>query len=148
VALDPSFVGRSYPPYGPYPVSRAKITEFVDSIFDQNPLYRDAVAARAAGYADVIAPPTFVTIINLRMIHEIVADPKLGLDWSRVVHAEQTFAFTRPVTAGDSLLAVASIEDIKSRAGNDFLTVRSEMTTEDGEPVVVTKAMLVARGTA
>ena len=148
MALDPSFVGRSYPSSAPYTVSAAKIAEFADAIGDPSAVYRDVSAARAAGHADVIAPPTFVTIINLRAIHEIVSDPKLGLDWSRVVHAEQSFAFTRPVTAGDRLVWVVTIESIKSRVGNDFLGVRGEFTTEDGEPVVVTKAMLVARGTA
>lgn len=129
-------------------MSVAKIVEFADAIQDPNPVYRDASAARAAGHADVIAPPTFVTIINLRAIHEIVSDPKLGLDWSRVVHAEQSFSFTRPVTAGDRLTWVVTIEDIKSRVGNDFLTVRGDFTSEEGEPVVVTRATLVARGTA
>jgi acyl dehydratase len=148
VPLDSSFVGRSYPPVAPYQVSAAKIAEFADAVLDPNPVYREATAAQAAGHPDVIAPPTFVTIINIQTIREIVSDPKLGLDWSRVVHAEQSFAYQRPIVAGDRLVVLATITDIMSRAGNDFLTVRADISTEAGEPVVTATATLVARGAA
>ena len=48
-------------------------------------------------------------------------DPELGLDYSRVVHGEQSFAYERPVVAGDRLVAVATVERIRSAAGNDLL---------------------------
>jgi hypothetical protein len=35
-----------------------------------------------------------------------------------------------------------------SRAGNDFVTVRTDMNTPAGEPVCVGTTTLVARGTA
>jgi len=56
VALDQSFIGRTYPPASPYEVGAEKIREFADAIGDPNPVYRDADAARAAGHPDVIAP--------------------------------------------------------------------------------------------
>lgn len=148
MALDPAFIGRKYPSPKLYLVGVEKIREFADSIQDPNPVYRDPVAARAAGHPDVIAPPTFVTIINVRVIRDIVADPDLGLDWSRVVHAEQTFAYHRPVVAGDNLAVVATIENVMTRARNDFLTVRLDIGTADGQPVSESTAVLVARGVA
>lgn len=144
--LDSSFAGRSYTSPNSYHVSRAKIAEFAGSLGDDNPLYLDAEAARAAGHPDVIAPPTFLTIINLKAINEIVADPDLGLDYSRMVHGDQRFSHTRPVHAGDELWLRTHIEDISSRAGNDFLTARGEITDADGEPVCTTHAQLVVRG--
>ena len=42
----------------------------------------------------------------------------------------------------------ASVEAVRSVAGNDMLTTRVDLTTEDGEPVCRTSSMLVARGTA
>jgi acyl dehydratase len=148
VPVDQSFIGRTYPADQRYEVGLEKIREFADAIGDTNPVHRDIEAARAAGHPTVVAPPTFVTIVNLRAIHEIVADPALGLDWSRVVHGEQTFAYHRPVLAGDSLRIVTTIENIMSRAGNDFLTVRAEITGADDEPVCTATGMIVARGTA
>lgn len=146
--LDESFVGRTYPPSPPYYVSREKIREFADAIGDPNPLYRDVAAARAAGHPDVIAPPTFPTIANLKAIEDIVADPQLGLDWSRVVHGEQGFRYRRPIAAGDSLVLIATIDRVMTRAGNDFLTIRVDINAESGEQVADAHALLVARGVA
>jgi acyl dehydratase len=132
----------------PYEVGREKIREFADAIGDPNPVHRDAQAARAAGYPDVIAPPTFAIVISMKATDAIISDPELGLDYSRVVHGDQRFFHQRPIRAGDRLVAVAHVDDIRSRAGNDFLTVRAELSTEDGEPVATTRALLVARGSA
>ncbi|OLT42589.1 hypothetical protein BJF85_22445 [Saccharomonospora sp. CUA-673] len=144
--LDPSFAGRVYPPEATYEVSRAKIAEFADALGDENPLYRDVDAAGAAGYPDVIAPPTFLTIINLRAINAVVADPELGLDYDRMVHGDQRFVHHRPAHAGDRLQVTVHIDEIFARAGNDFLTVHADVTAESGEPVCTTYAQLVVRG--
>ena len=146
--LDQSFIGREYPPSAPYEVGREKIREFADAIKDDSPLHRDQEAAKAAGYPDVIAPPTFAVTLSMRAQDALVEDPQLGLDYSRVVHGQQEFVHHRPIQAGDRLVTVVRVDDIKARAGNDFLTVRTEITTVDGEPVCTATSMLVARGTA
>src|SRR5581483_2317981 len=144
--LDPSFVGRSYPPTPPYEVGREKIREFAEAVGDANPAYTDPEAAKAFGHPDVIAPPTFPFIITYRAAAQVVQDPELGLDFSRVVHGDQRFAYTRPVRAGDRLSCTVTIEEITSRAGSDFLTTRTDIATEDGEPVVTARQKLVVRG--
>ncbi|WP_211764984.1 MaoC family dehydratase N-terminal domain-containing protein [Kutzneria sp. CA-103260] len=144
--LDKSFTGRSYPPGDVYEVGRAKIREFADAVGAVSPLHRDPQAARAAGYADVIAPPTFATIISMTSISIVVDDPELGLDYSRVVHGAQTFVHHRPMVAGDRLVTAVHVDDVQTRMGNDFLTVRAEIETEAGEAVCTSTGLLVARG--
>jgi acyl dehydratase len=148
MGLDASFIGRTYPPTEPYEVGREKIREFADAIGDPNPVYRDVAAAKALGHPDVIAPPTFPVVISMRAGERIIEDPELGLDFSRVVHGEQRFAYARPVRAGDTLVAVASVAGIKAAAGNDLLTTKCELATTEGELVVTVYSTLVARGTA
>lgn len=149
MALDQSFIGRTYPPSPPYEVGVEKIREFADAIGDPNPVYRDVEAARAAGHPTVIAPPTFViTIINNQAINMLEADAELGLNWRQVVHGEQSFTYHRPIMAGDELRLSAVIENIMSRAGNDFVLVRTDVASVSGEPVCVGTTTLVARGTA
>ena len=148
MALDQSFVGRKYPPTAPYVVGREKIREFADAIGDQNPVYRDPEAARALGHPDVIAPPTFPILLSMRAGAQVVFDPELGLDYSRVVHGEQRFVYARPVRAGDRLTVTVSVENVRSAAGNDILTTRGDVATVDGEPVLTAYSTLVARGTA
>ena len=135
-----------YPPAATYEVSRAKIEEFADALGDANPLYRDPEAAKAAGFPDVIAPPTFLTIVNLGAINAIVADPELGLDYGRMVHGDQSFAYERPVHAGDVLAVTTTVAEIMNRAGNDFLTMRAEVRDADDALVVTVQAQLVVRG--
>jgi acyl dehydratase len=146
VPLDQSFIGRTYPPSKVYEVGRAKIAEFADAIGDTNPLSRDAAAAQAAGYPDVIAPPTFLTIINLDAINAIITDPELGLDYNRMVHGDQGFTHRRPVHAGDRLEVTTHVDDIFNRMGNDFLNLRADITDAAGELVCTTRAQLVVRG--
>jgi len=146
MSLDPSFVGRSWPATAPYLVGREKIREFAAAIGATDAEYHDPEAARAAGYPDVVAPPTFPVVVTMAASRQIVADPALGLDYSRVVHGDQRFAYTRPVVAGDSLVCVNTVDEITSRGGHDFLTTRTEVTTEAGEPVVTVWSKLVQRG--
>jgi acyl dehydratase len=145
MALDPSFVGRSYPPTPPYEVGREKIREFAEAIGDTNPVYSDPDAARGCGHPDVIAPPTFAFAITFKAAGQVIEDPALGLDYSRVVHGDQRFVYSRPVHAGDRLSVTSTIESIKSMAGNDVLSVRGDVHDDKGEHVVTAHTMLVAR---
>ena len=145
MALDQSFVGRTYPPTEPYEVGREKIREFAEAVGDANPVYTDPEAAKAFGHADVIAPPTFVFAITFKAAGDVVADPRLGLDYSRVVHGDQKFAYVRPVRAGDRLTVTSTIETIKSMAGNEIIDIRGEVHDGSGEHVVTAWTKLVAR---
>jgi acyl dehydratase len=144
--LDQSFVGRTYPPTPPYQVGREKIREFARAIGADDPLHHDVAAAQAAGYGDVVAPPTFPIMLTMAASRMIIDDPELGMDYSRVVHGDQRFAYARPIVAGDELICVNTVEGITSRAGHDFLTTRTDVKTTAGEHVVSAWSKLVMRG--
>jgi acyl dehydratase len=148
MALDPSFVGRTYPPTDAYEVGREKIREFARAVGATDPAHTDPAAARALGHPDVVAPPTFPVVLTMSAGAQIIDDPALGIDYSRVVHGDQKFAYTRPVYAGDRLTCVCTVEEIISRGGHDFVTTRTDVATEDGEPVVTAWSKLVVRGEA
>lgn len=148
VPIDPSAAGRTFPATAPYEVSREKIREFAAAIGDTNPAYSDAAAARKLGHADVVAPPTFATVLTLRVVESVLADPELGVDWSRVVHGQERYAYAAPILAGDELTTTATIESVRSVAGNDMVTLRADVATSAGEPRVTATSMLVIRGDA
>ncbi|MEA2462216.1 MAG: hypothetical protein QOH90_2393, partial [Actinomycetota bacterium] len=129
--LDPSFAGRTYPVTKPYEVSREKIREFATAVGASDRAHRDPDAARAMGHPDIVAPPTFPIVLSMDAGSQIIDDPVLGIDYSRAVHGEQRFAYTRPVYAGDRLICACTLEEITSRGGHDFVTTRTEVTTED-----------------
>jgi hypothetical protein len=94
----------------------------------------------------VVAPPTFAIVLTNSGVRQLVEDPELGLDFSRVVHGDQRFAYHRPINAGDLLTCVSVIEEITSRGGHDFLLARTDVTGEDGGLVVTGWSRLVVRG--
>jgi acyl dehydratase len=148
MALNHDYVGKTYPPGEPYEVSRVKLAEFADAIGDPNPVYRDAAAARAAGYPDVIAPPTFPIVITSHAASRAVADPGLGLNYAMVVHGEQRFEYSRPLVAGDVVTAQVTIADIRDAGRNALITTRTEIRTTGGEHVCTGHTSLVERGGA
>jgi acyl dehydratase len=148
VAVNKDYAGRSFPATQPYEVSRVKIAEFADAIGDPSPVYRDRDAAVAAGYPDVIAPPTFPIVVTMAASGQAIADPGLGINYALVVHGEQRFSYARPLRAGDVVTAQSTIETIKTLGRNVVLTTRTEVMTVAGEPVCTAYSTLVERGTA
>ena len=147
--LNRDLLGREYPAAVPYEVGRESIRRFAEAVGDLHPAYLDPQAARALGHPDVIAPPTYLTVVNFRYAAEgPVADPELSLDYAQVVHGSQSFELHRPVRAGDVLSSVQSIAEIKDVGRNEVLTTLTEVTDADGQPVATLRSMLVSRGTA
>ncbi|HEX8496638.1 MAG TPA: MaoC family dehydratase N-terminal domain-containing protein [Actinomycetales bacterium] len=143
--VNASFAGRTYPPTPVYEVGREKIREFAEAT-GEHPAHVDPAAARALGHPDVIAPPTFAVIIAQRCDAQLVRDPEAGIDYSRVVHGEQTFTHHRPIVAGDRLVAVLHVDAVRAAGGHSMVTTRSEIATEAGEPVCTASSTLVVRG--
>lgn len=144
--LNRGYVGKQLPPTSPYQVGREKIREFAAAIGADDPAHHDLAAAQARGYPDLLAPPTFPVVATAAAGQRLREDPELGLDYSRVVHGDQRFAYTRPVVAGDELVATLTVEEITERRGHEFMTTRVELTTPAGEPVVTVWSKLVVRG--
>ena len=149
MALDRGLVGRSYPPSAVYEVGRAKIAEFAAAIGDDDPAYRDAEAARAR------RPSRRHRAADVR--HR--GDPGGGRRRpGRPRRRRSTTAGSCTASSGSPTTArsapvtgwsrTTTIEDVRSVAGNDLLTTRVDLATEDGEPVCTATSMLVARGTA
>ena len=146
MAINREYAGRVFPASAPYEVSRVKIAEFADAIGDANPVYRDEAAARAAGHAGIIAPPTFPIVISMAGSGAALADPGLGLNYAMVVHGEERFEYARPIMAGDVVTAQVTVTDIRDVGRNVMLTTRTEIKTVTGEYVCTAVSTIVERG--
>jgi acyl dehydratase len=140
------YIGRTFPATAPYEVSRIKIAEFAEAIGDPNPVYRDQAAAQAAGYPDVVAPPTFPQVVSMGATRMVIGDPGLGVNYAMCVHGEQRFEYVRPLRAGDVVTAQSTIENIRGVGRNVLLTTRTEIQTVTGEHVCTAISTLVERG--
>ncbi|HEY2575029.1 MAG TPA: MaoC family dehydratase N-terminal domain-containing protein [Streptosporangiaceae bacterium] len=146
MAINKEYIGRTFPSGEPYEVSRVKIAEFADAIGDPSPVYRSRVAAQAAGHPDVIAPPTFAIVISMASSARAVGDPGLGLNYAMVVHGEQRFEYTRPIQAGDVLIATSTIANIRETGKLAMINTTTDIKTESGEQVCTAHSILVERG--
>jgi acyl dehydratase len=144
--INRDFLGRTFPPSDPYEISRVKIRDFADAIGDPSPVFRDVAAAQAAGYPDVIAPPTFPIVITAAAGNRAATDPELGVNYAMVVHGEQSFSYVRPLVAGDVVTTQTTITDIRDAGRNTLLTNTTEFRTLDGELVCTAHSTLVERG--
>ena len=146
MAVNPEYLGRVYLPSGPYAVDAAMIADFAATVGATDPVHTDPQVARAAGYPDVIAPPTRAVRFQQLNAREYVADPEAGIDYARVVHGEQSFVHHRPIHAGDVLTGVLTVDSIRSAGGHAMVTTRSELTDADGGPVATVVSTIVVRG--
>ncbi|GAA1315172.1 FAS1-like dehydratase domain-containing protein [Pseudonocardia xinjiangensis] len=142
---DVSFVGRSLPPGAPYRVGREKIREFALADGEGASVCHDVAAAQAAGYPDLVAPPTFPVTFTMPAIEAFLRDPAFGWDYSRMVHGDQSIALHRPIHGGDDLVTTIHVDDLTTRGGSHMLRLRCEVADAEGAPVATTHALLVTQ---
>lgn len=130
MALNPALQGKSYPA--------------LRFVLEAEHVRRFAAAIGEDGGS---VPPTFVTAPEiLAGLAQVVADPELGLDFRRVVHGGQEYEWRRPLRIGETLEVRSTIEDVRIKGGHGFLTLRTEMRDDSGEPVVLARSTLIERG--
>ena len=144
--MNPELQGREFPATEPYLVGREKVREFSSAVFSTSAINFDTAAANAAGYADVVAPPTFAVVVQERTLAQLLAAPDAGIDFSRVVHGDQRFSYTRPIVAGDELIARLTVSSVKTLGPHSLVTAESVITDSAGAHVVTAISTLVVRG--
>ncbi len=146
MTVNAELVGREFPPTPPYLVGREKVREFARAVFADAPLHHDVEAARALGHADVVAPPTFAMVIQDLTLQQLLSEPDAGIELARTIHAEQRFAYSRPIVAGDELAAQLRVTGIRTVGGNAMVTSEAEITDRSGAHVVTATSVLLVGG--
>ena len=144
-------------------VERAPLSNFAKAVTDDNPIYRNADAAHAAGFADIPAPPTFgFSIQNWGKWEELQppdGTPKrqpmmevLGKLMSKggmVLHGEQEFVYHQPLTVGQRLTYAGEVKDIYQKATGDrtmtSMVIEDTYRDEEGELVLTSLMNLLHR---
>jgi acyl dehydratase len=146
MTINPQLQGRSYPAGDVYSVGREAIRDFARAVKADHRAHFDVDAAKALGHADLVAPPTFAIIVAQRADAQLIEDPDSGIDFSRVVHAEQKFSHHRPIVAGDQLVAELHVDSVRGMGGGAMITTRAEISTVGGDAVATTVSAILVRG--
>jgi acyl dehydratase len=144
--VNPNVQGKKYPETAPYLVGREKVREFANAVFSTNPVNLDVFAAQAAGYPDLVAPPTFAVVIQERSLTSVISDPEADIDFSRVVHGNQRFVVVRPIVVGDELTSVLEVASVKSLGAHSMITFNTEIFDRNKNLVCTAISTLVVRG--
>src|SRR5437763_12645855 len=139
-------IGKRYEPTT-YAVGREKIREYASAVGETNPLYFDVEAARAAGHADVVAPPMFAVVYAGRAIAPALFDPEVGIDFANMLHAGQEFVWGPLVVAGDEITTTTTVKDINERSSMRFYEFETESRNARGEIVCTGVWRQIVRGT-
>ena len=127
-------VGKTFPATV-YAVGREKIREYAHAVGETNPLYLDVEAARAAGHADVLAPPMFAVVYSAPAVAPGMFDPEVGMNFAMMVHGGQEFEWGPLVVAGDEITTTAGVKSITERDGMGFYVFESVSSNQAGEQV-------------
>jgi acyl dehydratase len=145
MSLDTSARGKTYPPFA-YEVGKEKIREYAQAVGEDNPVYFDREAAKAAGFRDIPAPPMFAVVYSAGSIGPAVLDPEVGINFAMMVHGGQEFEWGEPVCSGDVVTTTTSVKDIREAGGMGFYEFESVSTNQDGQQVVRGKWTNIVRG--
>ena len=128
-------IGKTYDPVV-YAVGREKIREYARAVGETNPVHLDVEAARAAGYADVVAPPMFAVVYSAPAVGPPIFDPEIELNFAMMVHGGQEFVWGAPVVAGDEITTTASVKDIsEDKDARGYYVFESISNNQRGEQV-------------
>jgi acyl dehydratase len=145
MTVNTAAIGKSYGPTT-YAVGREKIREYASAVGETNPLYFDVEAARAAGYADVVAPPMFAVVFASRSVTPALFDPEVGINFAMMVHGSQEFRWGPLVVAGDEITTETTIKDIADRGGMKFYVFESVSVNQAGATVCTGTWTNIVRG--
>jgi acyl dehydratase len=136
MALNTEAIGKTYPA-SLYAIGREKIKEYAAAVGETNPIHLDHEAARAAGHADVVAPPMFAVVFTARAIMPALFDPEVGIDFAHMVHGSQEFRWGPLMVAGDEIATAAAVADVSERGGMGFYVFETESRNQSGDMVCV-----------
>lgn len=138
-------VGKTWGP-AVYAVGREKIREYAHAVGETDPVHLDHEAARAAGYADVVAPPMFAVVYSAPPFMTALFDPDVAMNFAMMVHGGQEFVWGPPVVAGDELETRVECKSIEARDGKGFYVFESVSTNQRDETVCTGTWTTIVRG--
>ena len=138
-------IGKAYPS-ATYAVGREKVREYAAAVGETDPIHTEVEAARAAGFADVVAPPMFAVVYSAPVMAPAIFDPEVGIDFPTMVHGGQEFVWGEPVVAGDEITTTASVKDISERDGMGFYVFETVSRNQRDETVCTASWTNIVRG--
>ncbi|MGO9421018.1 MaoC family dehydratase N-terminal domain-containing protein [Roseiarcus sp.] len=145
--VDASAIGMRFRPTHAR-VEPGRFRFFLETLGETNPVYRDAEAAKAAGFAGQPIPPTYLFCLEMIDNDERFAILEaLKVDIARILHGEQKFVYRAQVYVDDELTFASSVTAVQQKKGGalTMIDVTTRVTNQRGEPVADCVRVVVVR---
>jgi acyl dehydratase len=138
-------VGKRWPE-AEFEVDADRIKQYAEAVGEENPIYHDSEAAKAAGFRNQVAPPMFCVVYSAEAMAPAILDPDIGINLPMMVHGGQEFAWGEPVCAGDTITTAATCKEIYEKDGKGFYVFESVSTNQQGQQTVKATWTNIVRG--
>lgn len=144
--IDKNLIGHSLAPVE-LPVEEGRLKFLAKALGQTDPIYTDVETARAAGYSNLPAPPTFPFMLEVDALDLMDFMKFVGQDLKKLLHGEQGFEYHHPICAGDRITTVKTITDIfdKKDGALEFLVSENTFTNQDGVLCATSRTSYVFR---
>ncbi len=128
-------------------VEKGRLRFFAKATGQKDPIYTDEEAARGSGHPELPAPPTFLFSLELENLEPFKLFELLDVDLNKILHADQTFTYGKPIWAGDTVTLRQKVSDIFDKKGGamEFIVVETLATNQNGEDVGSARKTIVVR---
>jgi len=127
-------VGKEWSPAS-FEVEAERIRQYASAVGEDNPVYHDAEAAKAAGFRDLVAPPMFCVVYSAPALGPAMFDPEVGMNFAAMVHGGQEFEWGEPACSGDEITTSAKCLEIFEKDGKGFYVFETRSVNQDGAEV-------------
>ena len=144
--IDKKWIGFKLP-VSELNIDRSRLRFFAKTIGETSSIYTDVEAARAAGYADLPAPPTFLFAAELDSGASDLLLQKLEVPIAKILHGEQSFCYHESACAGDTITVRSIVDDIydKKNGALEFIVKSSRATNQHDQLVAEMRTVIVVR---
>jgi len=130
-------LGREVGPYS-WTIEACRIAALCEAIGESSEIHFDEEAARRAGYAGIVAPPTFAHVIDEETARQArkQGNPTvldlIGADLRYIVHGSETYDLFAPMLSGDTVTIRHRIDGFELKKGGALDLAR--VTSRIGHP--------------
>jgi acyl dehydratase len=144
--LDKKVIGHEFEAFTAT-AEAGKVKLFCKAIGEEDPIYQDEAAAKAAGYKKVPVPPTFLQALTNDDPGKGGLLRLLNVDIGLILHGEQHYDYYAPVHVGDKITCQQRVVDIYDKKGGAlwFVVSETELKDQAGKPVAKAKGITVVR---
>ena len=140
--LDSSLINKNYPAVV-FPVTKREIKSFSEATGQTGPLYSNENISKKKGRPSLLAPLTFLTVIDHKQKKPYQYIIDLGMDLGRILHAGQKYMYHHPIYSEDIITKRGKISNIYEKNNGDLQFVEFKSYYTNQRDIMVAESLAI-----